>query len=545
MRRFWSPSTVIARFTAKRTLKSAVLWAFIFSAYTASKTLTYTDTFPDTATRLKVVSSFGHNMGLRAILGQPHHLETVSGFAAWNTLGFLIIIGSVWALTLATRYFRGDEDSGRSELMLGGPTTQRQNAANILGGLTISLVLLFTIVATVFVIIGRQKGVNFSLTNSLYFALSCTTGAALFLSVGALTSQIMPTRALAAGLATGFFGITFLLRALGDISGAKWLLNVSPQGWIEKLGPLYNSEWVWLLPIGALIALFAGLAIYFAGRRDMGAALIQEKSTAKSNFRLLSNPFLAGLRFTKNSTISWLAALLAFGTFYGLITKTATQAISSIGGTNGANAQKAFTHITHSSPVSLTYTFVSIIFFLLMPIVMCFVASSSNKFREDEGSGYADNFLVGPVSRLKWLGGRVALILVFTVVACLVAGTGIWLGQASQHLGIAPHSLLTASLNVVAPAIFTLGVAVLAMGFVPRLTSLLAYSVAGWSFLIAMLSSGLNLNHWIVDTSLMQHISLAPASNPNWSGNFIIMAIGAIMIVIGLIRFNYRDLQSE
>ena len=59
MTHFKSPQTVIARFVAQRTLRSATVWAFIIGAYTASKVIGYAKAYPTTADKV----NFAHTLG--------------------------------------------------------------------------------------------------------------------------------------------------------------------------------------------------------------------------------------------------------------------------------------------------------------------------------------------------------------------------------------------------------------------------------------------------------------------------------------------------
>ena len=96
-----------------------------------------------------------------------------------------------------------------------------------------------------------------------------------------------------------------------------------------------------------------------------------------------------------------------------------------------------------------------------------------------------------------------------------------------------------------APALLTLGVAVFGFGFAPRLALIGSYGVIAWSFLIQMVSSGINLNHWILDTSVLHHIALAPATEPNWHAAGIVAGLGVLAGALGVWRFHRRDLETE
>lgn len=411
---------------------------------------------------------------------------------------------------------------------------------NILVGLSSSLLVLYAVVAAIFVLLGRSPSIGFTVSSSLFFALACTCGAAMFLAVGAFTSQLMATRTRASAAAAAVFGASFLIRATADTARLHWLLAVSPIGWIEKLQPLTGSQPLWLLPIFGFTALLTGLTVWLASRRDLGDSVIADTDSARPHTALLNSPFWAGLRLTRASVAGWLLAIAFLGTFYGILTKAAVQAFNTAG-----NAAKVFNRIEHTAQHSLGTLYLGFVFFILMPIIMSLVASAVGHIRKDEAEGFVDNFLVRPVSRQRWLAGRLALVGLTAVLACLLSSLCIWAGQASQHAGVSFHDLLLAGLNMIAPVLFAFGFAMLAFGFVPRYTTLAIYGLIGWSFLISMVSSGLNLSHWLLDTSLLHQVALAPAVSPAWKTNAVMAALGLLLCAIGMWRFNSRDLQSE
>ncbi len=539
IKQFRSPQTVIGRFIAGRTMKGAAFWALALGAIVASKATGYAALYPSQAARNKLAANFSNNVGLSALFGAPHHIETVAGYTVWNTLASTMIVGSVWAFLVATKTFRGEEAAGRWELLLAGPTTARRAAVNALAGLAASLTVLYIITAAVFIGVGKIHSVDFGVQAALFFALTAVSGSVIFMAIGALASQLMPTRSRAAGLAAGLFGLFFLTRSMANVTKLHWLLNLSPFGWIENLRPLYASQPLWLLPIAGLTLSLCVLTVYLAGKRDLGASSFADKDTAKPHLALLSSPLSAALRLTRAASISWLVAIGFVAVFFGLLTKTAAQAFS------GSNIQHDINRVLHTSPTLAATTFLGVIFFLIIPLLMAYVATAVSRVREDEAEGYVDNFLVRPVSRQDWLAGRIILIIGLIVIASLLAGLGVWVGQASQHVGVAFHTLLLAGLNIIAPSLITLGIGILAFAVIPRLTSVIAWSVIAWSFLLQIVSSGLNLNHWLADTSVLSHVALAPATSPNWSSSTVLAAIGLLLCVIGISIFNNRDLKPE
>lgn len=538
--RFRGSSTLIGRFVLRRNLRSAVLWAAAFGVLVAAKAAGYVTAYPTARGRLQLQNSFGNNVGLKALLGVPRGLATVSGFTVWNTLGVMVIVGSVWGFLLATRTFRGEEDAGRWELMLSGPTTARRAAVNALAGLGSCLIIFYIIAASAFTEVGKLHGVGYSPSAGLFFALAAVSAIAMFMAVGAFTSQLMPIRSRAASTAAVIFGVSFLLRAMGDITSASWLTDISPLGWIEKLQPLYHSQPIWLLPIFTLVAGLSALTVWLAGRRDLGDSTFADKDSARPRTGLLNRPLTMGFRLTRTATISWLLAITFVAAFFGGLTKSATQVF------NGSQqAQKFISHLTHASRAAQANDFLGIVFFFVIMLMMAYAASAVSAVREDEAEGYLDNLLVRPVGRWQWLAGRVGLGTLTLITTAGLTILAVWAGTKSGQIDVPFHLLIQAGLNSLPPALLTLGIAVCAFGLVPRLTSLIAYGVLAWSFLLQIVSSGINLNHWLLDTSVLHQVALAPASPPVWRTDLIMVGLGVTLVVIGALAFNRRDLQTE
>jgi ABC-2 type transport system permease protein len=139
---------------------------------------------------------------------------------------------------------------------------------------------------------------------------------------------------------------------------------------------------------------------------------------------------------------------------------------------------------------------------------------------------------------------QAGLILAVLVGAGILAGMAFWAAAASQHAGLSFHELLLAGVNSSAPAALLLGIGLLALGFMPRLTSAVCWGIVAWAFLLDMLGSAVKVNHWIMDTSLLYHPALAPAVDPDWRIVGTYLALGCAAALLGGWRFTRRDLQG-
>jgi len=537
---FRLPKTVIGRFVFRSSVKSAALWAIIFGSYVAVKAIGITMAYPTEAARMKFSATLANNIGFNAILGPAHNIGTVSGLTAWNCLIVMIIVGSIWAFLKATKTLRGEEDAGRWELLLSGQNNAKTACLNALAGLGASLMVMFVVISVAFILVGRVHNVDFGTNASIFFALTTVSGVAIFMAIGAFLSQLLPTRRRAAAVSTAVFGASYLIRAAADTTNIHWLLYLSPLGWVEKLQPLGTSSPVWLLPIAALIVVLVIGTVMLSSQRDLGDSIFADKDSSKPHTRFLNSPLGLAFRSIRGISTSWMVGIFLVSIFYSLLTKSATSAL-----TSSTSLYDKFKQAISLTNVNFDLLWLGVLFYLMMMMVMAFVASSLGAVREEEADGYVDNIVVRPVSRLRWLSGRLLIIFISTLIAGLMISFGTWLGILNLHVGISFHQLLIAGINAVVPAMFVLGLGILILGYLPRLTTTIAYTVIAWSFLISIVKSGVNLNHWILDTSILQHISLAPAVNPTWKTSIIVLIISLILAILGILRFNSRDLQSE
>lgn len=137
------------------------------------------------------------------------------------------------------------------------------------------------------------------------------------------------------------------------------------------------------------------------------------------------------------------------------------------------------------------------------------------------------------------------------IAVAVVAGTALvaallaWAGAASDHAGLGLWRVLDAGFNVMPPALCVLGAGVLALGVWPRATTAITYGVLAWSLFIELAGGFFSSSHWLLDTSVFQHLAAAPAVSPDWTSVAVMVGIGAAAAVLGGAAFQRRDLASE
>ncbi len=531
-----APGTVVFALTARKAVRSGLLWGYIFGISIASSEISYVKIYKTVGQRDALAATYGSNKAVSALFGPASELQTVSGFTVFKISMTLMILGAVWGLLTSTRLLRGEEDGGRWDLLLTGQTNPRRATAQAVAGLGVGAAVLWAVTAIIAVLSGQISSVQISVRPSLYFALAMVATAVMFLAVGTLTSQLVATRRQAASWGAVVLGLSYAVRLIADAGvGLHGLIWASPLGWVEELQPLTSPQPLAFLPIVALSAVLVAVAVHLAGNRDVGQSVLPDKARSRAHLRLLHGPTGLAIRLMRATIIGWWVAIAASALLYGVIARSA-------GATISGSVEQVF------SKLGATGTGADAVLgicFLIEAVLVAFVAAGQvTAARSEESGGMLEHFLTRPVSRPSWLGGRLLVALVVLVVSGAGSGIFAWLGAATQHSGLRLTTLLVAGINLVPPAIVVLGLGVLAFGIRPRTTSIVVYGVLAWSLLLVIVGGIGAINHWILDTSVFHQMASAPAVPPNWEANGIMTVGGISAAFVGGALFRRRDLQG-
>jgi len=533
------PGAVVGRQAARRAVRSGAMWGVVFALFVIVQTHAYTATYPTQAARNQLLSAYGTNLGLNALLGRAGAINTVAGFVAWRFLGILGVFGVLWGLLTSTRLMRGEEDAGRYELLQTGATTRRRAAAQSLAGLGAGLCALFVVTALGVVVTGRGGSVGFAVGQSLYFAVTLVSGAAVFLAVGAFSSQLAATRRQAATLGGVAFAVCFAVRMVADSDASlRWMVWLSPLGWIEQSRPLTDPDPLALLPVLVLISALLAGTLYLAGIRDVGAATLPSRDSSRPRLALLSGPFGLAARLIRPVAAGWLLGVAAYAALLGSVAE------SSVHDSTGSSAvQQGLGRLGgHGSEVR---AYLGLTFLLVALLAALIAAGQITAIREEEGSGRLESLIVRPVSRIRWLVERLALAALVVTAAGIVSGLGVWAGSAGQRGAPGLGPLLAAGLNTVPPALVLLGVGACAFAAWPRHAAAAVYGYLAWSFLIEFTGAIVRTNHWLMDTSVFFHMLPAPATGVNWTGAAMLTGLGLLSGLCGAVLLNRRDLYGD
>jgi ABC-2 type transport system permease protein len=508
-------------------------FALLFALIALASVVGYRHSYPTRAERLAFAQSFAGNKAARLFYGVPHDLLSVGGFAEWRVAGFLSIFAAMWGLLAAARALRAEEDAGRQELVLAGVVGRRgaflAAVAAIAGG---ALILWSATFAAC--VAGRLPA-----GGSALLALAVVCPAFAFAGIGALASQLAPSRRLVLELSSGVLAAALLLRVIADTaSGLGWLRWLTPLGWAEELRPFSGPRPL----VVALFACVTGLLLAVAGlialRRDVGSGLLQARDSRPPRLRLLSSPTAHALRAERAGLIGWVAGIGFFAFVVGSLSTTLSPA------NVPASLQRQLERVggvSITTPEGLLGFY--FVFFVLT--IGLFACSQIAAARREEADEELETLLALPLSRRAWLAGRLLLACAAMAALALAAGLLAWAGAEAQGAGVSLPRMLAAGANCLPAALLFLGLGALAFGTAPRASAGIAYGIVSVAFAWHLFGALLGAPGWILELSPFHHVAAVPAQPFRAGAAAIMLGIATVAALSGLLLFERRDLANR
>lgn len=203
-----APASVLARRAFSDARVRTIAFGYLFAIYAYVQPAGYRSAYPTLADRLAFAHGFAATDALRLLYGYPYDPVTVAGYCAWRVAGTLAVAAALFGVLAAVRALRSEEDAGRTELILAGAVGRATVYASAMAAIAAGVLVLWLAEFAGSVAGGLPVG------GSAYMALSTASVAPVFVGLGALTSQLAPTRRIALELGCGLVGL-FLLLLLG------------------------------------------------------------------------------------------------------------------------------------------------------------------------------------------------------------------------------------------------------------------------------------------------------------------------------------------
>jgi ABC-2 type transport system permease protein len=526
----------ITRRAFRQVRLSAVAWGVVFGATVASSALTYVNSFPDAASRHQLAATTGRDAGVSILLGPISSIDTVGGYTVYKAFVTLTTIGAIWALLAATRLLRGEEDAGRWQLTLaGGTRASRATLATLVGlgaagTVIVALTTLFTALA------GRKPTVGFSVGDSIVYGLSIAIAPAVFLAVGAFTSQLGRSRRVANQLGMAVFGVAFVIRMIADSGhSTKWLLWLTPFGWTERMRPITENNLAPLLLAVVSVAVLVAASATLASNRDVGAGLLADRDVVAIRPFGLGSTFGFDLRMDFPAFVAWFGGVAAAGLSLGIVSKVVSGA-----------APKSVSDLLHKFDLQGAFVrqYFGIAFLMLAAIVCLLPVSPISASAEDEMTGRLVNVLALPTRRASLLAARLVTGAAAVLIAGMLGGAFIWVGARLQGVDPGFGTVMRAGLNVVPTALLVLGIGAVVRTVAPRFATAAIYGVVVWSFVIDLFASLVHGTRWLDHLSLFHYMALAPAQPTDATTIVLTLGLAAALLAGAALLFTRRDVQT-
>jgi ABC-2 type transport system permease protein len=474
------------------------------------------------------------NPAVVALLG-PVFAPTVGGLVAWRwTMQGLMVVGVASLLTVIG-HTRGDEEAGRREL-LGSTVVGRQAPL-----LAVLLVTSAANLLTAALVAAGLIALGLPATGSIALGLSVAAAGCTVAAIAGLAAQVTRSTGAARGIAGGIFGLLYVLRAVGDVSGIDggpaWLGWLSPVGWTRSVRPFAGEQW-WVFGLfGVAATALWVLAFGLSARRGLGQGLLPEAAGPAGAAPYLSSPVALAWRLQRGMLLAWTAAFGVMGLAFGYVARTVADLLSL-----NTGLLDFFTSISTSAPPS---DVVFHLYFLTFgPLIAVYAILATLRVRSEEVAGRADPVLAAGVTRAHYVGSHLLLAALgpAVILGVLGASAGFAYGMTAGDLG---HQLLRvlAGALVYLPAVWVMvGIAALQLGLMPNRAFVPWVAWLGFG-LVDFAHERQFVSEWAYRISPFAHVpKVLLGDQLQVAPLIVLLAIAALLVLAGVRAFNRRDL---
>ncbi len=515
----------LVRFVLRRDRIRLPVWVGSILAITFLTAKAVASTYDTPAEIASYAQNLGNSPATIAMAGPPVALDQIGGILVYETSLIALLGVALMAAFTVVRHTRGDEEEGRTELLVSTVVGRHAGAAaSVLVAAAAALVVGLGVTASMLAVDMPAQGAW------LYGASVAALGL-VFAAVAGVCAQLMSHARSATGLVLAVLAVSFLLRAVGDVQESllSWL---SPIGWSQQVRVLDQNRWWPLLTSAGLTALLLAATVLLATRRDVGSGIVPARPGPGDAAASLRSPLALAWRLQRGSVLAWAVGVFVLGAMFGSLSEEMQNMVRD----NPTLAQ--YFEITGGSITDALFG--SALLFNGLGAA-AFAVSSVLRLRHSELVGTLEPVLATGVSRTRGLLEPLVVTIVGTVLMLLLGGAGAGLAWASQG-GTASDALRLVGLSLVyGPGVLVLaGVAVALIGLLPRLT-LVAWAGVAITFVIGWLGGLLDLPGWVNGLSPFEHVPLVPVENLSAGPLLALSALAVVLAGVGVYGFQRRD----
>ncbi len=496
-----------------------------------------------------------------SFLGELFAMTTPQGVVTWRPLGFLSPISlSIWTILAGARLVRGEEERNSLDLLLAAPRSRMRVLAEKIAALATAIGLIAFLIVLSILIGEISVGIQVDVVGALLAGLNLVLLTFFFAMVAQFLSQVLTSRAAAAGCAGMLLALSFVLDGTGRVAdNAVWVQRLSPFLYYHLSKPLiphYTSThginqgaFLFLLVL-CIVPAFASFPLFIT--RDIGRAALPGQSRTRAYTRsgvglralerarrdiFLQAVGLRALRAQAAPAFWWLFSLALYAGWITLLVPTME-----------ANARRllantpAYAQLLGGHDIATNAGFLGlIVFFSLSIVVTLFALTQALSWPTDLDNGRLELVLSTPRTRSRILLERFGAVLLTTVAAPLVIWLTILAGARIGNLSVDASNVAAASFGLLP---LELIVAALVYALAGRLRSGAILGIVSTfillSFLVEFLRSLLKLPDWVLSLSMFHQYG-STIDGFKWQPFFGMLGVAVVLLVLGVVQFSRSD----
>lgn len=507
------------------------VWILVLTLISIVVAPAFVELYPTTVDR-QLIAVTMENPAMIAMVGPNYGIDnyTIGAIMGHQMLLFTALSVGVMSILLVTRHTRGDEESGRIEMLRSLPVGRLSNLCATLivmfaGNVVLTLVMGFGLAA-----LGIE---TMDLAGSLLYGAALGVTGIFFAALTALFAQLSENTKGTMGYSFTFLGVAYIVRAVGDV-GNETLARISPLGLILRTQVYVNNYW-W--PIIIMLAASLGvavLALYLNSLRDLDAGFIAQKPGRKSASRFLQSPLGLALRLQRTAIIGWLITMFLLGASYGSVLGDMEAFLGS--------SELIQQMLPPIEGLSMTEQFITMLMAVIAitgsipPLLMIL------KLRAEEKKNRIEQLYARAVSRSQMMGSYLFIAAVVGFVGLFLSVAGLWSAAAATMDDPISFGVAFNAAMAYFPAILIMtGIAALLIGFLPQGAGLV-WLYLGYSFLVIYLGGILQFADWMSALSPYGFVPQVPVEDINTATVVVMTVAAAALAAAGFFGYRKRDI---
>ena len=484
--------------------------------------------------------------------------DTIGGYATFK-IGIFIFLMVIWPILAGSRMLRGEEDRASLDVLLSAPLSRVRVAVEKLAAIWTALLVMAVLIGILAYLAGIAFKADFTFVDALLFGLNLALICAVFGAVALLVSQFTHERGPAAGWTAGLLLVLIVVDMVHRvIPNTEWISRLSPIYYYNLSKPLiagYGASAGAMLFLLALALILSGAAIWLFARRDVGdtvalprilrlpprPAVPAPSAGLPVGDWSLRSVYARSLGVIAMPTLWW--ALLVAG-WAGWIVVVVKQIEAKLGTLYAGSPvlQDLLKNLSGGNS-DFNASFLGAMFGILPIFLMAFAVTQVNRWASDESDGRLDLVLSAPRSRARVLLGRFAALSTAAAVIGLAALVATLVASSASGVTLNTANVVAATLGLIPMGLLVAAIGFLAAGWLRTAadTGLVSFLLAAW-FFISFVGPELKLPEATLRLSAFYYYGTPLLHGLQVANMAVVVAVGAIALVLGTLRFSRKDI---